>query len=358
MHQPGPALDPALEVLRRPDGSVQLGWGPDTAAVLSPGAGLDAFALSTVLSLLDGRSSRAEILARTAQAGLADDAVTVLLDELTTVGAVRDPGGTVPVAPRVRVHGRGPLADTLVTQLTVSGTRLSRSAAYTGDSDVARWDVQCVLLADALVPDPRLVRELMRHRVPHLTVLLRDGRGIVGPFVVPGRTSCLRCADLTRTDLDPHWPQLAAQLCDRVGCAEPPRGAGDRGSRPRRARRDSHDRGARDTGPDPRGGPAQSPARVAALVPAPGLRVRRPAGVTRGRPTAPRAGGTASGMMVGVAEIPRRSSSRTAKLASIPPRDRRSCRGGVRPASGRRGPRGDRRRARGEGCRTAVHGAR
>ncbi|WP_416061354.1 TOMM precursor leader peptide-binding protein [Rhodococcus indonesiensis] len=220
-HQPGPALDPALEVLRRPDGSVQLGWGPDTAAVLSPGKDLDAFGLSTVLNLLDGRSSRAEILVRAARAGLADDAVTVLLDELTTVGAVRDPGGTVPVAPRVRVHGRGPLADTLVAHLTVSGTRLSRSAAYTGDSDVARWDVRCVLLADALVPDPRLVRELMRHRVPHLPVLLRDGRGIVGPFVVPGRTSCLRCADLTRTDLDPHWPQLAAQLCDRVGCAEP-----------------------------------------------------------------------------------------------------------------------------------------
>ncbi|MGV9735468.1 TOMM precursor leader peptide-binding protein [Rhodococcus aetherivorans] len=219
--QSGPALDPALEVLHRPDGTVQLGWGPDTAAVLSPGAGLDAFGLSTVLRLLDGRSSREEILARTARAGLPGAAVTALLDELTALGAVRDPGVAALQVPRVRVHGRGPLADALVAQLTVSGTRLRRSTVYTGDSDVARWDAQCVLLTDALVPDPGLVRELMRHRVPHLPVLLRDGRGIVGPFVVPGRTSCLRCADLTRTDLDPHWPQLAAQLCDRVGCAEP-----------------------------------------------------------------------------------------------------------------------------------------
>jgi hypothetical protein len=30
--------------------------------------------------------------------------------------------------------------------------------------------------------------------------------------VVPGRTSCLRCADLHRRDADPDWPVLAPQL--------------------------------------------------------------------------------------------------------------------------------------------------
>ena len=34
----------------------------------------------------------------------------------------------------------------------------------------------------------------------------------VGPLVVPGRTSCLRCADLSRRDADPHWPLVLAQL--------------------------------------------------------------------------------------------------------------------------------------------------
>jgi hypothetical protein len=34
---------------------------------------------------------------------------------------------------------------------------------------------------------------------------------VVGPFVVPGRTACLRCLDLHRTDGDPAWPLLLEQ---------------------------------------------------------------------------------------------------------------------------------------------------
>ena len=37
-------------------------------------------------------------------------------------------------------------------------------------------------------------------------------RGVIGPLVVPGRTSCLHCADLHRCDRDPAWPALSAQL--------------------------------------------------------------------------------------------------------------------------------------------------
>jgi hypothetical protein len=48
--------------------------------------------------------------------------------------------------------------------------------------------------------------------VPHLVADVRGRTGIVGPFVVPGRTGCLRCADLHRRDADPAWPVLAAQL--------------------------------------------------------------------------------------------------------------------------------------------------
>jgi bacteriocin biosynthesis cyclodehydratase domain-containing protein len=48
-------------------------------------------------------------------------------------------------------------------------------------------------------------------------VHLDAGGGAVGPLVVPGRTSCLRCADLHRRDRDPAWDALAVQL------AVPPR---------------------------------------------------------------------------------------------------------------------------------------
>lgn len=47
---------------------------------------------------------------------------------------------------------------------------------------------------------------------PHLLVEVRDTVGVVGPLVVPGRGPCLRCLDLTRADLDPGWPAIAAQL--------------------------------------------------------------------------------------------------------------------------------------------------
>ena len=47
---------------------------------------------------------------------------------------------------------------------------------------------------------------------PHLVATVRGETGIVGPLVVPGRTGCLRCADLHRRDADPRWPGLAAQL--------------------------------------------------------------------------------------------------------------------------------------------------
>ncbi|MGY1605112.1 ThiF family adenylyltransferase [Geodermatophilus sp. SYSU D00815] len=59
--------------------------------------------------------------------------------------------------------------------------------------------------------DP-LVAGVHRAGVPHLVATVRGQTGVVGPLVVPGVTSCLRCADLHRRDADPRWPGLAAQL--------------------------------------------------------------------------------------------------------------------------------------------------
>ena len=59
------------------------------------------------------------------------------------------------------------------------------------------------------LPD-RLVRE----GIPHLFAQVRDVTGVVGPLVLPGRSSCGRCHDLHRADRDPAWPSVAAQLTD------------------------------------------------------------------------------------------------------------------------------------------------
>ena len=47
---------------------------------------------------------------------------------------------------------------------------------------------------------------------PHLAVRAGAESGSVGPLVLPGVSSCLRCADLHRLDRDPAWPALAVQL--------------------------------------------------------------------------------------------------------------------------------------------------
>lgn len=76
----------------------------------------------------------------------------------------------------------------------------------------ARRPPDLVLLTDATVADPVVSASLTALGVPHLLVHAAEGTGVVGPLVVPGRTSCLKCVDLHNTDVDPCWPALAAQL--------------------------------------------------------------------------------------------------------------------------------------------------
>jgi bacteriocin biosynthesis cyclodehydratase domain-containing protein len=70
------------------------------------------------------------------------------------------------------------------------------------------------------VPDPQTGERLVADGLPHLAASGQEAIGIVGPLVVPGRTACLRCLDLTRAELDPAWPLILAQLAGRQ--AEPP----------------------------------------------------------------------------------------------------------------------------------------
>jgi hypothetical protein len=70
--------------------------------------------------------------------------------------------------------------------------------------------------------DPALTDSLVRRGVPHLFATVREGTGLIGPFVLPGRSSCRRCHDLHRADRDPAWPSIAAQLAaDRAGTPVP-----------------------------------------------------------------------------------------------------------------------------------------
>jgi bacteriocin biosynthesis cyclodehydratase domain-containing protein len=60
-------------------------------------------------------------------------------------------------------------------------------------------------------PDRELMDDWLRQGVPFLLVRATEGRAVVGPFVEPGRTACLRCIDAHHTDLDAAWPLLVQQ---------------------------------------------------------------------------------------------------------------------------------------------------
>ena len=57
-------------------------------------------------------------------------------------------------------------------------------------------------------------RRLMRAGVPHLYVGVLEQLGVVGPLVLPGASACGGCLALTRSDEDPAWPTLLAQLAE------------------------------------------------------------------------------------------------------------------------------------------------
>ncbi len=69
-----------------------------------------------------------------------------------------------------------------------------------------------VLLATDGPPEPEVVRRLVSEGQPHLAVHAGELRGVVGPLVLPGRTSCLHCHDLHRRDADGGWPRVLLAL--------------------------------------------------------------------------------------------------------------------------------------------------
>jgi hypothetical protein len=152
-------------------------------------------------------------------------AATVLVDGATRVGvplaAVLAASGVGHVP--VRDAGASGAGDVVVGGLTAADEGRPRSLAAAdavrraspltdlrplgdpGEADLV------VLTRPEAACDP-LAAQLVEAGVPHLVATVRGQTGVVGPFVVPGRTGCLGCADLHRRDADPSWPVLAAQL--------------------------------------------------------------------------------------------------------------------------------------------------
>lgn len=214
------ALNPAMPVLLRPDGAVQVGWDPRRAVLVRPPNGLDAAALTELLRSMQSEVTMADLLAQAAGRGLSDAGqLADLMEQLVAAGvATARTANPRTRSASIRIHGRGPLSDLLAGALRCSGARVRHSTH--GNASVSAAGTDLVVLSDYLVAAPRMLRELHTTGVPHLPVRVRDGAGLVGPLVIPGVTSCLDCADLHRSDRDAAWPAVAAQLRDTVGSAD------------------------------------------------------------------------------------------------------------------------------------------
>jgi hypothetical protein len=185
------ALNPAMPVLLRPDGAVQVGWDPRRAVVVRPPRGLTAASLAGLLRSMRSWAGLAELQTAAIAQGLADAAeLADLLGQLVDAGVARRAAQQrTGRSPSIRVHGRGPLSELLVEALRCSGARVKHSSQPHAVASTATTDL--VVLSDYLVVDPRMLRDLRTEGVPHLPVRVRDGTGLVGPLVIPGVTSCL-----------------------------------------------------------------------------------------------------------------------------------------------------------------------
>lgn len=251
-------LPPHRSVLRYGADGRLLGLDPAVALSVEglPGA---------LVEMLDELTApvRVEVLLdRAVRRGARREAAVWLLRELLRAGAVVDAAVT---ARQVRhragcavvVEGGGPLAVGVLLGLLQSGVGAvyARTAGTVRAADLgtgyddadrgreraaalrdaaarlrpgadappppARLVPDLVVLADALTPDPVRLHALHVDGRPHLPVRLRDGIGLVGPLVVPGRTACLGCLERHRRDRAAGWPTVSAQLIGRPGRADP-----------------------------------------------------------------------------------------------------------------------------------------
>lgn len=119
--------------------------------------------------------------------------------------------------------GGSSLGDVGRSRGQVARERLLGWAPSTSAGPLARVDL--VVLAPARPEQLEDAGQLVPPGTPHLLAEVRETVGVVGPLVLPGRTACLHCLDLTRSDLDPDWPVLAAQLSQpsraRTACDGP-----------------------------------------------------------------------------------------------------------------------------------------
>jgi bacteriocin biosynthesis cyclodehydratase domain-containing protein len=260
-------LKPGLLPVWRDRDTLQIGIDSRRAVALTGMAGV-----AWVISLLDGSRDRAQVIEAASDQGIPAETTEQLLALLATAGALDDfPAATLRLLPpplrarlaaelatvslahrdgdggartlarrlaaQVRIHGGGRVGTGIASLLTTSGIgrvthadlagKAAAAPPATASAGTARPRKARPSKAPVSTPLPDLAilvgrhplelrASLMQEQIPHLAVSADEAIGVVGPLVIPGRTACLRCLDLHRTDRDPAWPLILAQLAGRT----------------------------------------------------------------------------------------------------------------------------------------------
>jgi bacteriocin biosynthesis cyclodehydratase domain-containing protein len=241
-------LRPGVHVLRRDAEHLQVGLDPVRAVVLP-----DTDAVRALLGALTDPAARVgeheydgPTLAVLAESGLLVDTDTLL--PLVPAAPAADRPAPAPGPPRAGVAAlaaqdgdaagallaaRGRMqvevlttgsaeapvvTSSLTALLSLSGVphRTAAGPAAVPETDPPTCAPTTGLLVAVGEPARELLDPWVRAGVPHLLLRLVEGHAVVGPFVLPGETACLRCVDAHHTDVDPAWPLLVAQYATAV----------------------------------------------------------------------------------------------------------------------------------------------
>jgi hypothetical protein len=239
--QPRPQIKPGLRQVWRDRSTVQIGLSPDAGVVV---AGLEPTE-ADLLARLDGTRAPAELTAWAADRGVPPERVESLLALLDSAGVLTgrptdraslhrlgdrerqrlrpdalawsvvypDAGdGFGLLAERVRHHallvGRGRLALAARSAVRRTGVQVDHEERL--PHPLPTGTLVLLIGEDAVSTSAGAV--LLNAGLAHLAVVAGTDRATIGPLVVPGRSACLRCLELHRTDRDPAWPAVSAQL--------------------------------------------------------------------------------------------------------------------------------------------------
>jgi hypothetical protein len=244
-----PRLKAHLQVLRRAPGVAQLGLEPENGLLLdgvteaeavwvagldgtrtleralddAVAAGIPPGRARTLIALLRANGALVEAPAnRWHFASLAPEVRTALRADATALAAVSGDGadGFARLAARARravaVAGSGPLAAEVARLLRAAGSAAVLIGPYAGwppsaTSGEAPPPAVAVLVG-AMPAGAAAGQVWHRAGVPHLPVAVGTTSALVGPVVHPGRTACLRCMDLSRSEADSCWGTVLAQI--------------------------------------------------------------------------------------------------------------------------------------------------